>query len=86
MGGLAVSFFLVAGPHTAAALPATARGGGQVGQVASTTTTSEALAGTTLEADARDDGTALAPWLIWSGVAAGASVLIGGLLLKRRMP
>lgn len=54
-------------------------------QVTSTTSTSEALAGTTLEADSRDDGTALAPWLIWSGIAAGASVLVGGLLLKRRM-
>jgi len=85
LGSLAASVLLVAGPHSAAALPATAPGVAQAAQVASTTTTSEALAGTTLEADSRDDGTAVAPWLIWSGIAAGASVLIGGLLLKRRM-
>lgn len=77
--------FLAAGPHMAAALPAPASGVVDVGQVASTTSTTEALAGTTLEADARDDDTAVAPWLIWSGVAAGVSVLVGGLLLKRRM-
>ena len=41
--------------------------------------------GTTLEAQARDDGTSLAPWLIGSGVAAAAAVLVGGTALRRRM-
>lgn len=49
-----------------------------------TTQTSERPAGTTLEADERDDDTSVAPWLIGSGLAAAAVVGIGGLLLKRR--
>jgi hypothetical protein len=50
-----------------------------------TTETTEALPGTTLEAQERDDGsTSPAPWLIGSGVAAAAAVGIGGLVLKRR--
>lgn len=71
--------------HPAGALPSPTAVVAHAGQVGSTTSTSEALAGTTLEADSRDDGTALAPWIIWSGIAAGVSVLVGGLLLKRRM-
>lgn len=41
--------------------------------------------GTTLEAQARDEGTSLAPWLIGSGVAAAAAVAVGGTALRRRM-
>ncbi|MGQ0832154.1 MAG: hypothetical protein ACT4OV_10800 [Microthrixaceae bacterium] len=44
----------------------------------------ESLPGTTLEADARDDGTSPAPWFIGSGVAAAVAVAVGGTLLKRR--
>lgn len=75
--------------HSALALPGATAPAIRAGQVASTTsttsTTPTTLAGTTLQAERRDEGTALAPWLIWSGVVAGASVLVGGLLLKRRM-
>lgn len=81
---VAIGLSTVAAPPASALLSPTAATE-HPGQVVSTTSTSEALAGTTLEADSRDDGTALAPWLIWSGIAAGASVLVGGLLLKRRM-
>ncbi len=49
-----------------------------------TTEATERPAGTTLEADERDDDTPLAPWLIGSGLAAAAVVGVGGLLLKRR--
>lgn len=48
-------------------------------------TTDDTLIGTTLEAEARDGGGRLAPWLIGSGIAAIAAVAIGGSLLKRRM-
>ena len=48
-------------------------------------TTGDTLAGTTLQAEDRDDGGSPAPWLIGSGVAAAAAVAIGGTLLKRRM-
>jgi uncharacterized protein YcnI len=49
------------------------------------TTTTERLAGTTLEADERDDGsTSAAPWVIGSGIAALVAVGVGGLILKRR--
>jgi len=51
---------------------------------ASTGPTTESLPGTTLEADARDDGTSPAPWLIGSGIAAAVAVAVGGSLLKRR--
>lgn len=85
LGALAATGFLVVGAQTAVARPALSLGAVHTGQVAATTSTSEALAGTTLEADSRDDGTAVAPWLIWSGIAAGASVLVGGSLLKRHM-
>lgn len=49
-----------------------------------TTDTTEALPGTTLEAQDRDDGSSPAPWLIGSGLAAAAAVGIGGFVLKRR--
>lgn len=45
----------------------------------------EHLPGTTLEAEARDDGTPQTPWLIGSAIAAAAVVAIGGAVLKRRM-
>jgi hypothetical protein len=48
------------------------------------TATTEDRPGTTLEAQARDDGGSPAPWLIGSGIAAALAVGIGGLLLKRR--
>lgn len=52
---------------------------------AETTSTTERLAGTTLEADERDDGTtSMAPWLIGSGIAAAVAVGVGGYVLKRR--
>ena len=48
-----------------------------------TTTTTNALPGTTLEADQRDDGTtSAAPWILGSGIAAGLVITIGGLFLK----
>ncbi len=58
----------------------------------STTSTTAKPTGTTLdlprtagEADQRDDGnTDSAPWIIGSGVAALAAILIGGTILKRR--
>lgn len=51
-----------------------------------TTTTERELAGTTLEAQQRDDGdTSAAPWVIGSGLAALVVIGAGGLLLKRRM-
>lgn len=47
--------------------------------------TSERLPGTTLEAEARDDGrTNAAAWIIGSGIAAAVAVGVGGLILKRR--
>ena len=50
-----------------------------------TTSTTERLPGTSLEAEQRDDGgTSAAPWVIGSGLAALAVVGVGGLLLKRR--
>jgi hypothetical protein len=49
-----------------------------------TTETTEDRPGTTLEAQARDDGGSPAPWLIGSGIAAALMVGIGGMLLKRR--
>ncbi|MEO7427883.1 MAG: hypothetical protein ABIY48_00735 [Acidimicrobiales bacterium] len=52
--------------------------------VSASTSTTQALPGTTLDADARDDGTSPAPWLIGSAVTAAAAVAIGGSLLKRR--
>jgi hypothetical protein len=55
-----------------------------MGVTALSTSTTEALPGTTLEADSRDDGTSPAPWLIGSAIAAAAMVAIGGTLLKRR--
>ncbi|MGH9084337.1 MAG: DUF1775 domain-containing protein [Acidimicrobiales bacterium] len=48
------------------------------------TETTEDRPGTTLEAQARDDGGSPAPWLIGSGVAAALAVGVGGMLLKRR--
>jgi uncharacterized protein YcnI len=51
-----------------------------------TTTTERELAGTTLEAQQRDDGdTSAAPWVIGSGLAALVVIGAGGMLLKRRM-
>ncbi|MEX2293002.1 MAG: hypothetical protein WD691_04380 [Acidimicrobiales bacterium] len=55
------------------------------GQVESSPTTGDTLAGTTLEADARDGGGSPAPWLFGSAVVAAAAVATGGSLLKRRM-
>lgn len=49
-----------------------------------TTETTEDRPGTTLEAQARDDGGSPAPWLIGSGIAAALAVGLGGMLLKRR--
>jgi periplasmic copper chaperone A len=52
---------------------------------APTTTEGERQAGTTLEAEQRDDGTSSpAPWLIGSGIAAVAAIAIGGTILMRR--
>lgn len=49
------------------------------------TETTERLAGTTLEAEQRDDGSnSAAPWLVGSGIAALVAVGAGGLVLKRR--
>lgn len=45
----------------------------------------ERRAGTTLEADQRDDGTSTpAPWLIGSGIAAIVAIGVGGTVLRRR--
>ena len=49
-----------------------------------TTETTEDRPGTTLEAEARDDGGSPAPWLIGSGIAAAVAVGVGGILLQRR--
>lgn len=52
---------------------------------ATTSTTDSDLPGTTLEAEQRDDGgTSAAPWIIGSGIAALAAIVIGGTILKRR--
>ncbi|MGQ0433744.1 MAG: hypothetical protein ACT452_15210 [Microthrixaceae bacterium] len=64
--------------------------GAEVGAVvypseSATTSVPERIPATTLEAEARDDGTQPAPWLIGSAVAAGAVILVGGLVLKRRV-
>jgi hypothetical protein len=37
-----------------------------------------------VEADDRSDGSSAAPWLIGGGVAAAASIAVGGTILKRR--
>ncbi|MET0902966.1 MAG: hypothetical protein ABWZ52_06995 [Acidimicrobiales bacterium] len=66
---------------------------GEVPDGVDTTTTTEApststtadLPGTTVEAANEGDGDAAAPWLIGAGIAAIASIAIGGSLLKRRM-
>lgn len=48
-------------------------------------TTTERRAGTTLEAEQRDDGdTDMAPWVIGSGLAAAAAIGLGGWFLKQR--
>jgi uncharacterized protein YcnI len=52
---------------------------------ATTSTTDSDLPGTTLEAEQRDDGgTSAAPWIIGSGIAALAAIVVGGTILKRR--
>jgi hypothetical protein len=53
--------------------------------VAQSTSTTDELPGTTLEAEERDDGnTSAAPWIIGSAIAAVLAIAIGGTLLKRR--
>ena len=72
---------------TAAASPADAPRAATTATTAVTapsSTTTEALPGTTLEAEDRHDNTSPAPWLIGSAIAAAAAVAIGGQLLKRR--
>lgn len=65
--------------------PTTTEGTPSTAAEPSTTTTNE-LPGTTLEAEERDDGsTSAAPWLIGSAIAALLAVGIGGWLLKRRV-
>jgi uncharacterized protein YcnI len=65
---------------TTTATPATTTTAAETG-----TETTERLAGTTLEAAQRDDGSnSAAPWLVGSGIAALVVVGAGGLLLKRR--
>lgn len=50
------------------------------------TTTTNDLPGTSLEAEARDDGDqSVAPWVIGSGVLALVAIGVGGTVLKRRM-
>lgn len=54
-------------------------------EATTTTEDDERRAGTTLEAEQRDDGTSSpAPWLIGSGIAAIVAIGVGGMLLKRR--
>lgn len=54
-------------------------------EATTTTEDEERRAGTTLEAEQRDDGTSSpAPWLIGSGIAAIVAIGVGGTLLKRR--
>ncbi len=52
---------------------------------ATSVATTESLPGTTLEADARNDDTNAAAWLIGSGVAAAVAVAVGGSILNRRV-
>ena len=49
------------------------------------TSTTADLPGTTLEAANEGDGDSAAPWLIGAGIAAVLAVVIGGLILKRRV-
>jgi hypothetical protein len=75
----ALAALLLVAPAAAASTAPTAS------TVPAAPSTTERLPGTSLEAEERDDGgTSAAPWVIGSGVAALAVVVLGGLFLKRR--
>lgn len=86
--GVVVAVVTIAGPSADATSHEGAPAARQVGVVDAdasvTTSVPDRIPATTLEAEARDDGTQPAPWLIGSALAAGAVILIGGSVLRRR--
>lgn len=73
-----------AGATSHAGAPAAVDAGVAGARASVTTSVPDRIPATTLEAEARDDGTQPAPWLIGSALAAGAVILIGGSVLRRR--
>jgi len=86
--GVVAVVVTIAGPSAAApshdGAPAAPRAGVFDAGASVTTSVPDRIPATTLEAEARDDGTQPAPWLIGSALAAGAVILIGGSVLRRR--